>query len=88
MTCPHGDELECLECEYAWVPDARFESNPVTASYEVLAAGVRKVDGMLLDAFTASAIVAVAEKLNPVNRARLEAMPLERAVRIVWKLAK
>jgi hypothetical protein len=68
------------------VPNAA-SSNPVTAAHEVLEHfSARKVDGVLLDAMTARAIVTVAHALTPESRAKFEAMDVERAARIAWKL--
>lgn len=41
---------------------------------------------VLLDLYSASVIVAVAAKLGHVNRAKLDAMPVEKAARICLKL--
>ena len=54
---------------------------------QVLSGGASKVDGMLLDHFSASALVQIYDALSPENQAKLEAMPLDRAMDIVWKLA-
>ena len=45
-----------------------------------------KVDGILLDATSANALVQAYDGLNPENRAKLESMSLDRAMSIVWKL--
>jgi len=47
----------------------------------------KKVDGMLLDHFSASALVQIFDALSPENQAKLEAMSLDKAMDIVWKLA-
>lgn len=47
----------------------------------------KKVDGMLLDHFSASALVQIFDALSPENQAKLEAMALDKAMDIVWKLA-
>jgi len=44
------------------------------------------VDGILLDATSANALVQAYDGLNPENRAKLESMSLDRAMSIVWKL--
>jgi hypothetical protein len=63
-------------------------TNPVTAAREVTARGsYRKVDGVRLDTFTASAIVAVADALSAENRRTLEAMSVTRAAAVCLKLA-
>lgn len=46
-----------------------------------------KVDGMMLDTFSASALVQIFDALSPENQAKLEAMSLDKAMDIVWKLA-
>lgn len=48
---------------------------------------IKKVDGMLLDAFTASAIAQVYENLNPENQARFASLPLEEAARTAFSLS-
>ena len=47
-----------------------------------------KVDGVLMDILTAGAIKAVYDGLSPESQARYEAMDLERAATIAWKLVK
>ena len=47
-----------------------------------------KVDGVLVDGFTASAIINVHDQLNPVNRAKFAALPLRKIVAVTWKLIK
>lgn len=44
------------------------------------------VDGVLLDATTARAIIAVHQGLSPKNRERFEQMPVERAAAVAWRL--
>lgn len=62
-------------------------SNAIDAAYDVLEHhSARKVDGVLLDATTAKAIVTVHKALSPTNRRRFEGMDIERAARIAWKL--
>ena len=43
-------------------------------------------DGLLLDLFTASALVQVHDALSETNAAKLAAMPLAQAVDVTWKL--
>lgn len=62
---------------------------PVDVAREVVRTGrFDAIKGQHLDRVTAGAIVAVADALNETNVARLNAMPLERAVTIAWKLVK
>lgn len=44
------------------------------------------VDGMLLDAFTASALVQVYDALKPENKAKFDSMPLEQAASVAMRL--
>jgi hypothetical protein len=46
-----------------------------------------EVDGMLLDLYSAQVMVQIATALNDKNRERLEAMPLQQAHSIAFKLA-
>lgn len=63
----------------AWsIDDARKALD--TGSYQT-------VDGMMLDTFSASALVQIYDALSPENQAKLAAMPLDKAMDIVWKLA-
>ncbi len=45
-----------------------------------------KVDGVLVDGFTASAVINVHDQLSPVNRAKFAALPLAKLVAVTWKL--
>lgn len=47
-----------------------------------------KVDGVLLDATTANALMTVDRALSAANRERFRAMPLVQAVNVAWKLLK
>jgi hypothetical protein len=44
------------------------------------------VEGVLIDAMTAGAYVAVHDALTPENRGRLEGMRIDRAGSVVWRL--
>jgi hypothetical protein len=61
----------------SWIEDARAVVDEHQA---------RKVNGMLLDAFTASMLVQVHDALSETNRRRFAEMPLLRAVTVGWKL--
>ena len=47
-----------------------------------------KVDGMTVDGFSASAIIQVYDALNPENRAKYAALPINRMATIAFKLCK
>jgi hypothetical protein len=62
---------------------------PVQAAREVVRTRTAmEVNGVLLDYQTAGAICAVANALSPESLAKLEAMPIERAGVIAWKLVR
>ena len=44
-----------------------------------------KVEGILVDAFTASALVAIYEALSPENQERFDTPPLPRLAELAWK---
>ena len=47
-----------------------------------------KVDGVTVDATTASAIVAVFDALNTENRARFADLPIRKMAAVAWKLVQ
>lgn len=47
-----------------------------------------KYKGMMLDGFTANAIVQVYDKVSDSMKAKLEKLPLPKLVSIVWKVMK
>jgi hypothetical protein len=47
-----------------------------------------RVDGLLVDLFTASAMVQVHDALSPPNQAKFAALPLRRMVDVGWKVIK
>lgn len=62
-------------------------SGAVDAAYRVSERWqAETVGGVLLDATSARAIIAVAEALSLENRERLNALPVERAAAICWRL--
>ena len=46
-----------------------------------------KVHGNRIDAYTASVLVSIYDRLNAENRAKFESLSLPRAVALVWKIA-
>jgi hypothetical protein len=46
------------------------------------------IDGVIVDLFTASAVVQVYDALNPDNQHKLSNMPAPKLVSVVWKLLK
>ncbi len=46
-----------------------------------------RVGGVLVDGFTASAIIQVYDRLNDENKAKLAALPIRKMADTVWKIA-
>ena len=46
----------------------------------------QKINGMIVDSFTASAVVQVYDKVNESNKKKMNSMKLEPLVNLVWKL--
>lgn len=55
---------------------------------EIARTGYAKVNEVLVDSYSASAIVAVHDKLNPENQAKLLAMPVAKVASVAFKLLK
>lgn len=47
-----------------------------------------KVDGVMVDGFSASAIIAVYDALNPANQAKFAALPIAKMASVAFKLVK
>ena len=47
-----------------------------------------RVEGLLVDLFTASAIVSILDGLNPTNRERYLSLPIENMANIAFKMMK
>lgn len=72
-----GLTLSAKTAQTAWIEVAR----QVAQSHQHA-----EVDGMILDATTASGLVRLFDSLSPENQARFAAMPLEQAVDTMWKV--
>lgn len=48
----------------------------------------KKIDGMVVDMFTASAIMQVYDALSPANQENFAKKPIKKMVKIAWKLLK
>jgi hypothetical protein len=69
--------------------EERQQGDLVSTCREIVAAhSARRYKGVLIDAVSAQALVAVADKLNEKNRDKLAKMDPVRAMDIVWGLVK
>lgn len=80
-----------------WIEAARYAQKHTAQIVKVESDGgvtFKSWDGkvprgwVLLDSTTASAIIAVYDKLNETNRAKFHALSLEKAISVAWKLVK
>jgi hypothetical protein len=55
---------------------------------EVKRGAFRKIDGVVVDATTAAAILTVYDALNPATRAKLAAMRIDRMAEVAWRLLR
>lgn len=62
--------------------------NRIKHMRDILENGYKKIEGKLVDAFSASAYVQIYDALNPENQSKIEAMPLTKAMNVVWKLVE
>lgn len=60
----------------------------IEACRRIMREGYAKVNEVMVDSFSASAIIAVYDKLNEANRAKLESLPVVKAASVCFKLCK
>jgi len=58
----------------------------IDVARSVLVNGPEKFEGSLMDAFTASAIMAVYNALSDDNKKKYESLPLDKLINVTWKL--
>jgi hypothetical protein len=89
---PHS--VTCPECpDLAWVealPDDATAGDPrvIELLREVARGAFRKIDGVVVDATTATAILTVHDALKPATRARLAAQRIDRMAEVAWRLLR
>jgi len=47
-----------------------------------------KIQGVMVDAFSASAAIQIYDALNPENQRKMAGLPIKKLIAVVWKLAK
>ncbi|GAB1644352.1 hypothetical protein KRMM14A1259_47750 [Krasilnikovia sp. MM14-A1259] len=55
---------------------------------EVACGHMRKIDGVLVDATTATAILTVYDALKPPEKAKLAAMRIDRMAEVAWRVLR
>jgi len=76
-----------LQCSGAHIEQNTQQKAPIQVDAKPYFTGSKR-GWVALDLFTASAICAVAEGLNPVNRYKYERLTLPAIIRITWKVVK
>lgn len=81
-----GTEGDCPDCKRA---EAELAGRArIAAIRRVLTEGASKVDGVLVDSFTASAITQVYDALNEHNRKHYSTLTIGKMASIAWRFAK
>jgi hypothetical protein len=84
----------CPECrDLAWIealPDDASAGDPrvIEVLREAARGSFRKIDGVVVDATTAAAILTVYDALKPVTRAKLAALRIDRMAAVAWRLLR
>ena len=75
--------------EFEPIPGVDFD-NPKEAQLRQIVSDKQrgKVEGVMVDLFTASAIVSVLDAINETNKEKLLALPVERMADIAFKMMK
>jgi hypothetical protein len=86
VTCPDCPDTAWIEA----LPDDATAGDPrvIELLREVKRGAFRKIDGVVVDATTAAAILTVYDALKPVNRAKLAALRIDRMAAVAWRLLR
>jgi len=86
--------VTCPECpDQAWIealPDDAAAGDPrvIELLRQAKGGAFRKIDGVVVDATTAAAILTVYNALRPDTRARLAALRIDRMAQVAWRLLR
>lgn len=86
VTCPDCPDLAWIEA----LPDDATAGDPqvIELLREAARGAFRKIDGVVVDATTAAAILTVYDALTPARRAKLAAMRIDRMAQVAWRLLR
>ncbi|WFE38040.1 hypothetical protein [Micromonospora sp. WMMD998] len=86
VTCPDCDGLAEIDA----LPDDATAGDPrvIELLREAKRGACRKIDGVLVDATTAAAILTVYDALKPATRAKLAALRIDRMAQVAWKVLR
>ncbi|MGC9667433.1 hypothetical protein ACNTMW_12860 [Planosporangium sp. 12N6] len=86
ITCPDCPDLVWIE----ELPNDATAGDPrvIEALREATRGHMRKIDGVIVDATTAAAILTVYDALKPPTRAKLAALDIDRMAQVAWRLLR
>ncbi|NIL44052.1 hypothetical protein HCB17_25275 [Salinispora arenicola] len=86
VTCPDCEGLAEIDA----LPDDANAGDPrvIELLREAKRGAFRKIDGAVVDATTAAAILTVYDAIKPATRAKLAALPIDRMVQVAWRLLR
>ncbi|MFI6242801.1 hypothetical protein ACIBEF_23285 [Micromonospora sp. NPDC050795] len=86
VTCPDCEGLADIDT----LPDDATAGDPrvIELLREAKGGACRKIDGVLVDATTAAAILTVYDAIKPATRAKLAALRIDRMAQVAWKVLR
>ncbi|MGW5557081.1 hypothetical protein ACWER9_07650 [Micromonospora sp. NPDC003944] len=86
VTCPDCEGLADIDA----LPDDATAGDPrvIELLREAKGGACRKIDGVLVDATTAAAILTVYDAIKPATRAKLAALRIDRMAQVAWKVLR
>jgi hypothetical protein len=86
VTCPDCPDLAWIEA----LPDDATAGDPrvIEPLREAARGAFRKIDGVVVDATTAAAILTVYDACKPTSRAKLAALRIDRMAEVAWRLLR
>ncbi|MFI6161632.1 hypothetical protein ACIA59_17000 [Micromonospora haikouensis] len=86
VTCPDCESLAEIEA----LPDDATAGDPrvIELLREAKRGNFRKIDGIVVDATTAAAILTVYDAIKPANQAKLAALRIDRMAQVAWKVLR
>jgi hypothetical protein len=86
--------VTCLDCpDLVWIealPDDATAGDPrvIELLREAKRGAFHKIDGVVVDATTAAAILTVYDAVKPATRAKLAALRIDRMAQVAWRLLR
>ncbi|WP_371872268.1 hypothetical protein [Phytohabitans houttuyneae] len=86
VTCPDCPDLAWIEA----LPDDATAGDPrvIELLREAKRGAFRKIDGVVVDATTAAAILTVYDALKPAARTKFAALRIDRMAQVAWRLLR